>query len=426
MRLETGTLGLRRVVITGMGTVNPLGNDVPSSWASLLKGTSGIARIEGLPLDGLPVQIAGQLKGFDPGSVLDKKEVRRLDPFVHYAVAAAQEAVNDAGIDLSLELPERVGVAVGSGIGGLQSLETNCRVFDTKGAARVSPFFIPQLTANMAAGYLSIRWGTLGPNICVATACATGTHAIGEAYRLLQRGDADVLLAGGTEAPITPLGLAGFAAMRALSTRNDAPASASRPFDAGRDGFVVAEGAGVLLLESLEHALRRRARIQAEIVGYGMSADAYHMTAPAEDGRGARLAMQAALQDAGLEVSAVDYINAHGTSTPLNDVVETRAIRQLFAGHADRLMVSSSKSMTGHALGAAGGLEAIFTALCLRDGRVPPTINYEEPDPDCDLDYVPNEGRSAQLKVALSNSFGFGGTNAVLALARYPAEEEAS
>ncbi len=424
-RFETRTIGLRRVVITGMGSVSPVGNDVASAWSALLKGASGIARVEGFPVEDERVQIAGQLKGFDPRSVLERKEVRRLDPFVRYAVAAAQEAVDDAGLDMAREDAERVGVLVGSGIGGLHALEENCKVLLERGSGRVSPFFVPQLTANMASGYVSMRFGARGPNSCVVTACATGSHAIGEAYRLLQRGDADVMLAGGAEATVTPLGLAGFAAMRALSTRNDAPSRASRPFDAGRDGFVVAEGAGVLVLESLKHAFVRGAPIHAELVGYGMSGDAHHMTAPPEDGMGAQIAMRRALQDARLEPGSVDYINAHGTSTPLNDSVETRAIRRVFAEQAERLMVSSTKSMTGHALGAAGGLEAIFTALCVREGQVPPTINYEEPDPECDLDYVPNEAREADVKVALSNSFGFGGTNAVLAIARYDAELEA-
>ncbi len=423
--METRTIGLRRVVITGMGSVSPVGNDVASAWGALLKGASGIARFEGFPVDDEPVQIAGQLKGFDPRTVLERKEIRRLDPFVRYAVAAAQQAVDDARLDMAKESAERVGVLIGSGIGGLHSIEENCKVLQERGSSRVSPFFVPQLTANMASGYVSIRFGARGPNSCVVTACATGSHALGEAYRLLQRGDADVMLAGGSEAPVTPLGLAGFSAMRALSTRNDAPSRASRPFDAGRDGFVVAEGAGVLVLESLEHALERDAPLHAELVGYGMSGDAHHMTAPPEDGRGAQIAMRRALQDAGLEPESVDYINAHGTSTPLNDSVETRAIRRVFAEHAERLMVSSTKSMTGHALGAAGGLEAIFTTLCVREGQVPPTINYEEPDPECDLDYVPNHAREADVKVALSNSFGFGGTNAVLAIARYDAGQEA-
>ncbi len=408
-----------------MGSVSPVGNDVASAWSALLKGASGIARIEGFPVDDEPVQIAGQLKDFDPRTVLERKEIRRLDPFVRYAVAAAQQAVDDARLDMAKESAERVGVLIGSGIGGLHSMEENCKVLQERGSSRVSPFFVPQLTANMASGYVSIRFGARGPNSCVVTACATGSHALGEAYRLLQRGDADVMLAGGAEAPVTPLGLAGFGAMRALSTRNDAPSRASRPFDAGRDGFVVAEGAGVLVLESLEHALERGAPLHGELVGYGMSGDAHHMTAPPEDGRGAQIAMRRALQDAGLEPESVDYINAHGTSTPLNDSVETRAIRRVFAEHAERLMVSSTKSMTGHALGAAGGLEAIFTTLCVREGQVPPTINYEEPDPECDLDYVPNQAREADVKVALSNSFGFGGTNAVLAIARYDAGPEA-
>ena len=408
------------MLITGLGTVNPLGNDVATSWSALLKGVSGIARIESFPVDDQPVKIAGELKGFDPLSVLERKEVRRLDPFVHYAAAAAQEAVEDSGLKIDAANAERVGVLIGSGVGGLSSLAAAVRTLLERGPQRVSAFFIPQLTVNMASGYVAIRYGALGPNSAVATACATGTHAIGEAYRLIQRGDADAMLAGGTEAGVQPVSMAGFAAMRALSMRNDEPERASRPFDAGRDGFVNAEGAGVVMLESLEHARARGASGYAEVVGYGMSADAHHMTAPREDGRGAFLCMRRALEDAGLEPTAVAYINAHGTSTPLNDRMETRAIREFFAAHADRLLVSSTKSMTGHALGAAGGLEAVFTALTLSRGEVPPTINYEEPDPDCDLDYVPNESRRHEVQVALSNSFGFGGANATLVFARCP------
>ncbi|MFQ5515172.1 MAG: beta-ketoacyl-ACP synthase II [Myxococcota bacterium] len=413
----------RRVVITGLGSVNPLGNDVPTSWSALLKGVSGIARIEGFPIDDQPVKIAGQVKGFDPLSVLERKEVRRLDPFVRFSVAAAQEAVEDARLRLAGGLGDRAGVLIGSGVGGLSTLESTCRTLFERGPGRVSAFFVTQMAANMASGQVSIRFGACGPNSCVVTACATGTHAIGEAYRLIQRGDAELMIAGGAEAGVTPLGMAAFAAMRALSTRNDEPERASRPFDAGRDGFVNAEGAGVVVLESLEHARVRGARVHAEILGYGMSSDAHHITAPREDGSGAERAMRCALEDAGLAPEGVDYINAHGTSTPLNDRAETRAIRKLFGAHAERLMVSSTKSMTGHALGAAGGLEAIFTALALREGRVPPTINYDEPDPDCDLDYVPNEARQADLHVALSNSFGFGGTNATLVLACFDADE---
>ena len=418
-RLTTRTIELRRVVITGMGTVNPLGNDVAMSWNALVKGISGIARIEGFPVDEFSAKIGGQLKGFDPLSVMDKKEARRLDPFLHFAMAAAVEAMDDAGVTVSEAEAERIGVLVGSGIAGLTTMLNNCDTLRTRGPMKISPFFVPSAIANMASGLISMRFGARGPNMCVVTACATGTHAIGDAARIIQRGDADVMIAGGAEASVNPLGLGGFGTMRALSTRNDDPERASRPFDRGRDGFVCAEGAGIVVLESLEHALDRGARIHAEIVGYGMSVDAHHMTAPPDDGMGAQLAMRSALADGELAPSDVDYINAHGTSTPYNDKIETYAIRQVFGSHADELAVSSTKSMTGHMLGGAGGVEAIFTALALREGKIPPTINYTDPDPDCDLDYVPNEMREASVRIALSNSFGFGGTNATLAIARY-------
>ena len=407
-----------RVAITGLGLVTPLGNDVPTTWNGLLKGISGVDEITAFPVDDYPVRIAAQVKDFDPLTVMDKKEARRLCRFLHFAVAASHEAVLDARLDTSGDLGNRAGVVIGSGIGGLDALEANHAVLLERGPRRVSPFLIPQMIPNMASGVVSIRLGARGPNLCIVTACATGTHCIGDAFRLIQRGEADLVIAGGSEAPITPLGVAGFAAMRALSTRNDEPRRASRPFDRGRDGFVVGEGAGIVVLETFDHARARGAPIHAEVVGYGRSGDAHHMTAPPDDGVGAQLSMREALADAGLEPGDVDYINAHGTSTPFNDRIETHAIRQVFGEHADRLLVSSTKSMTGHALGAAGGIEAVITALCLREGKVPPTINYEEPDPGCDLDYVPNEPRSAPLRVALCNSFGFGGTNAVLALAR--------
>ena len=408
----------RRVVITGLGLVTPLGNDVPTTWNELLKGISGVDEITAFPVDDYPVRIAAQVKDFDPLTVMDKKQARRLSRFLHFAVAATQEAVLDARLDPSGDLGDRAGVVIGSGIGGLDALEANHTVLLERGPGRVSPFLIPQMISNMASGIVSMRLGARGPNLCIVTACATGTHCIGDAFRLIQHGEADLVIAGGSEAPITPLGVAGFAAMRALSTRNHEPRRASRPFDRGRDGFVVGEGAGIVVVESLDHAHARGAPIHAEVVGYGRSSDAYHMTAPPDDGAGAQLSMGEALADAGLEPGDVDYINAHGTSTPFNDRIESHAIRAVFGEHADRLLVSSTKSMTGHALGAAGGIEAVITALCLREGKVPPTINYEEPDPDCDLDYVPNESRSAPLRVALCNSFGFGGTNAVLALAR--------
>lgn len=418
-RLTSRTIELRRCVITGLGCVTPVGNDVASSWSNLLKGVSGVGHITGIDVADMPVQIAAQVKDFDPCVALDRKDARRYDPFLHYAAAASQEAVESSGVDFSRTDPERVGVLVGSGIGGLKQIEDNHATLIERGPRRVSPFFIPMMVANMASGAISIRYGARGPNSCVVTACAAGTHAIGDSLRLIQRGDADVMIAGGAEAPVLRLALSGFASMKALSRRNDDPQRASRPFDRGRDGFVVGEGAGIVVLESLEHALARGAGIHAEVVGYGQSSDAFHITAPSEDGEGAQLCMRRAIEDAQLEPDDVDYINAHGTSTPLNDKVESLAIRSLFGPRADGLAVSSTKSMTGHALGAAGGMEAVFTALAVRDGRLPPTINYEEPDPDCDLDYVPNEARTAPVRAAMSNSFGFGGTNASLMLVRY-------
>ncbi|MEE2702400.1 MAG: beta-ketoacyl-ACP synthase II [Myxococcota bacterium] len=422
-RLTSRSIELRRVVVTGMGTVNPLGNDIATSWEALCSGTSGVGLIQAYDTDQFSVKIAAELKDFDPSGVVAKKSIRRLDPVLLYALVAAQQAVDDSELKLSEELLPRTGVLVGSGIGGLRTIEQNHTILLERGPRRVSPFFIPHLIANMASGLISIRFGARGPNSCVVTACATGSHCIGDAFRLIQRGDADVMIAGGVEAPIQPLGMAGFAAMRALSTRNEEPERASRPFDAGRDGFVVGEGAGIIVLESLESALARGARIHAELVGYGMASDAHHMTAPPTDGLGAQDSMQRALSDAGLGTTDIDYINAHGTSTPLNDRTETFAIRQVFGEHAERLAVSSSKSMIGHALGAAGGIEAIFTVLALRQGILPPTINYEDPDPECDLDYVPNTAREAPIRVALSNSFGFGGTNTTLALARWDPEQ---
>ncbi len=421
-RLFGRTIELRRVVITGMGTVNPLGNDVATTWNAVLKGSSGIALIEGFPTDDLSVKFAGQLKGFDPLTVLDRKEVRRLDPYLQYSMAAAVEAMEDSGFVVSEEKADRTGVLVGSGIAGLQTMLNNCETLRTRGPMKISPFFVPSAIANMASGLISMRFGARGPNSCVVTACSTGTHALGDAMRIIQRGDADVMIAGGAEAPVNRLGLGGFGTMRALSLRNDDPQRASRPFDKGRDGLVCSEGAGILVLESLEHALAREARIYGELVGYGMSGDAHHMTAPPDDGMGAQLAMRKAIADAELQPADVDYINAHGTSTEYNDKVETYAIRQVFGEHAYELAVSSTKSMIGHTLGGAGGIEAIFTTLTVRHGKIPPTINYTDPDPDCDLDYVPNEMREAPVRVGLSNSFGFGGTNGTIAIARYDGE----
>jgi 3-oxoacyl-[acyl-carrier-protein] synthase II len=410
-----------RVVITGVGAVTPLGNTAEEFWAGLLEGRSGIGPITRFDAKEFPTRIAGELKGFDPLKYLDKKDDRKYDPFLKYAVACADMAVEDAALKTDSVDPTRFGVLVGSGIGGLETLLGNYEVLRTKGPDRVSPFFIPMLIVNMASGVISMRLGAKGPNSSVVTACATGNHAIGDATKIIERGDADVMIAGGSEAIIIPLTIAGFCQMKAMSTRNDEPTRASRPFDAERDGFVCGEGGGLVVLESLEHARRRDARIYAEMAGYGMTGDAHHMTAPDPEGDGAARSMAAALHDAGLEPSAVDYINAHGTSTPYNDKFETLAIKRVFGEHARKLAVSSTKSMTGHLLGAAGGIEAIATAFALYHGILPPTINYEKPDPDCDLDYVPNQARKKEIEVALSNAFGFGGTNATLAFRKFRA-----
>ncbi len=409
----------RRVVITGLGVVSPLGLDTPSTWAALLEGRSGIDRITRFDASEYPCRIAGEVRGFDPLRYMDRREARKMDTFTHYAVAASLEALRDSTLDLAREDPDRIGVYIGSGIGGMGLLEQTHRELLERGPRRVSPFFIPGMILNMASGQVSILLGLRGPNLAVATACATGSHAIGESFRMIQRGTADVMLAGGTEASICPLALAGFSAMKALSTRNDAPAAASRPFDAGRDGFVMSEGAGVVVLEEREHARARGARIYAEVVGYGVSGDAYHISAPPPEGGGAVRAMQAALDDAGLRPESVDYINAHGTSTPAGDRVETQAVKTVFGKHAHRLAFASTKSMTGHLLGAAGGLETVITALAIHHDTIPPTINYETPDPQCDLDCVPNVARRTRVRVALNNSFGFGGTNASLILAKH-------
>jgi 3-oxoacyl-[acyl-carrier-protein] synthase II len=411
----------RRVVITGVGAVTPLGNTAEEFWAGLLEGRSGIGPITRFDAKEFPTRIAGELKGFDPLKYLDKKDDRKYDPFLKYAVACADMAVEDAALKTDSVDPNRFGVLVGSGIGGLETLLGNYEVLRTKGPDRVSPFFIPMLIVNMASGVISMRLGAKGPNSSVVTACATGNHAIGDATKIIERGDADVMIAGGSEAIIIPLTIAGFCQMKAMSTRNEEPTRASRPFDAERDGFVCGEGGGLVVLESLEHARRRDARIYAEMAGYGMTGDAHHMTAPDPEGDGAARSMVAALHDGGLEPSAVGYINAHGTSTPYNDKFETLAIKRVFGEHARKLAVSSTKSMTGHLLGAAGGIEAIATAFALYHGMLPPTINYEKPDPDCDLDYVPNQARKKEIEVALSNAFGFGGTNATLAFRKFRA-----
>jgi len=415
----------RRVVVTGLGALTPLGNSVEEFWAGLQAGRSGvgpITRFDALAKNDrgefvYPTRIAAEVKGFDPLQYVEKKEVRRLDPYLQYAIACSAMAVEDAGIDRGKIDGTRFGVLIGSGIGGIQTLLANYDSLRDKGPDRVSPFMIPMMIVNMASGLVSMRFGAKGPNSSVITACATGNHAIGDAYRMIERGDSDVMIAGGAEAIIIPLTIAGFCAMKAMSTRNEAPERASRPFDRDRDGFVCGEGSGILVLEALEHAVKRDARIHGEIVGYGMSGDAHHLTAPDPEGDGAARSMQAALR--GLDPADVGYINAHGTSTPYNDRFETIAIKRVFGDHARRLAVSSTKSMTGHLLGAAGGIEAVATILALQTGVLPPTINYETPDPDCDLDYVPNQLRKQDVDLALSNAFGFGGTNATLAFRRF-------
>jgi 3-oxoacyl-[acyl-carrier-protein] synthase II len=409
----------RRVVVTGVGALTPIGNTAEALWAGLTQGRSGIGPITKFDATNYPTRIAGEIRNFDPLAFVDKKDARRLDPYLQYAIASAAMAVGDAGLDTGKIDAERFGVLIGSGIGGITTLLDGEHVLLEKGPDRVSPFIIPMLIINMASGLVSMRFGAKGPNSSVVTACATGNHAIGDAFRLIRFGDADVMIAGGAEAIVVPLTIAGFCAMKAMSTRNDDPQKASRPFDAARDGFVCGEGAGIVVLESLEHAVRRDARIYAEVIGYGMTGDAHHMTAPDPDGDGAARAMALALKSAGLVASEVGYINAHGTSTPYNDKFETLAIRRVFGDHAAKLAVSSTKSMTGHLLGAAGGVEAIATTLALHHGLLPPTINYETPDPDCDLDYVPNQARKQDVEVALSNAFGFGGTNATLAFRKY-------
>jgi 3-oxoacyl-[acyl-carrier-protein] synthase II len=411
----------RRVVVTGLGALTPIGNTVDEFWAGLTQGRSGIGPITRFDTNGYPTRIAGELKDFDELKYVDKKDARRLDPYLKYAIACSVMAVEDAGLDTGKVDATRFGVLIGSGIGGIGTLLDGQDTLRDKGPDRVSPFIIPMLIVNMAAGLVSMRFGAKGPNSSVVTACATGNHALGDATRIIQRGDADVMIAGGAEAIIVPLTIAGFSAMKAMSTRNDEPQRASRPFDAGRDGFVCGEGGGIVLLESLDHARRRDARIYGEIIGYAATGDAHHMTAPDPEGDGAARAMQGALRDAGLEGPEVAYINAHGTSTPYNDKFETLAIKRVFGDHAHRLAVSSTKSMTGHLLGAAGGVEAIATLLALHHGLLPPTINYETPDPECDLDYVPNQARKQDIEVALSNAFGFGGTNATLVFRKYRA-----
>lgn len=412
---------MRRVVVTGLGAVTPIGNNVKDFWTNLKAGVSGIDVIRRFDpvVYNLPVIIAGEVKNFKPEDFLDAKELKRMSDFVKFAVVAAKEAIADSGLELNRIDLNRAGVIVGTGIGGLRDIEDQQRVLMEKGARRVSPFFIPSGISNMASGYISIEFGFKGPNSCVVTACATGTHSIGDAFKIIQRGDADIMIAGGTESAITPLGIAGFANMKALSTRNQEPQRASRPFDADRDGFVMGEGAGILVLEELEHAKSRGAKIYAEVVGYGLTGDAYHITAPCADADGAKRVITMTLNDGKINPEEVDYINAHGTSTPLNDKIETLAIKEVFKEHAYRLKISSNKSMIGHLLGAAGAVEAVATVKTIQEGIIPPTINYENPDSDCDLDYVPNRAIEYKVKVAISNSFGFGGTNACLAFKAY-------
>ena len=408
---------VRRVVITGLGLVTPLGTGVDKTWKALCAGESGIGRITRFDPTGYDAQIAGEVKDFDPTQFIEKKEIKKMDTFIHYAVGASQLAVDDANLVVSPEEATRVGVYIGSGIGGLGSIEHYHDVLKEKGPGRVSPFFIPMTIINLASGQVAIRVGAKGPNSCAVTACATGNHCIGDAYRLIQRNDADVMIAGGAEAAITPLGVAGFASAKALSFRNSEPTRASRPFDKDRDGFVLGEGAGVVVLEELEHARARGARIYAELIGYAMNSDAYHITAPPEEGEGAVRCMEMALKNAGVTKTDIGYINAHGTST-MADAIETKAIKHVFGEQAYRIPVSSTKSMTGHLLGAAGGIEAVFSILALYHGILPPTINLDHPDPACDLDYVPNQARPAKIQAALSNSFGFGGVNACLIFRR--------
>ena len=411
----------RRVVVTGLGLVTPLGNTAEETWSALLAGTSGAARIQRFDPSPLDVTFGCEVKNFDAAAYLDRKEIKRYDLFAQYAMAATIQAVRDAGLEGQFPAKERTGVLIGSGIGGIATFEEQCKIFLTQGPSRVSPFFVPMFIPDMASGLVAMRFGLTGPNLCTVSACASSAHAIGEAFRMIQACDADAMIAGGAEAAITPLSIAGFANMKALSSRNDDPAHASRPFDKTRDGFVLGDGAGIVVLESLEHAERRGARILGEVVGYGMSADAYHMTQPAPEGRGAQQAMRAALADAKVEVTDIGYVNAHGTSTPHGDVAETQALKKVFGAHAYRLIFGSTKSMTGHLLGAAGGLEFAICVLVMNRGVIPPTINLKTPDPECDLDCAAQGAVHRRVDVAMSNSFGFGGHNVSLIAKRFDA-----
>ena len=409
-----------RVVVTGLGVISAVGNDIPTFWQSLREGKSGVGPLMTFDASKFDSRIAGEVKGFNPALYgLSTKDTKRMDKFVQFAVAASKQAITDSGLELDKEDRARIGVLIGSGIGSLHIIEEEFKVYLEKGPSKLSPFLIPMLIVNEASGNVAIIFGLKGPNSCVATACATGSHAIGDAFKILERGDADVMVCGGTESAITILGLGGFCALKGLSTRNNEPQKASRPFDRERDGFVMAEGCGVVVLETLEHAKKRKARIYAEISGYGMSCDAYHMTAPDPDGDGAARSMKEALKDAKVNPEDVDYINAHGTSTKLNDKIETLAFKKTLGAHAKKVMISSTKSMTGHALGAAGGIEFVICCLTIKDGVVPPTINYEFTDPDCDLDYVPNSAREAEVNICMSDSLGFGGHNATLIVNKF-------
>lgn len=409
----------RRVVVTGMGLVVPTGIGVETAWKNICEGKTGIGKLTRFNPEKFDTQIAAEVKGFNPELYIEKKEIKKMDLFIQYALAATQEAMDSSGLAITPDNSERVGVIVGTGLGGLPTIEKYHQILLERGPGRISPFFIPMLIANLASGQIAIHYGAKGPNTCVVTACATGAHCIGDAFRAIVYGDADVIIAGGTEANITPLTIGGFNAMKALSTRNDEPEKACRPFEKNRDGFVIAEGAGIMILEELEFAQKRNAPIHAELIGYGYTGDAYHITAPSPDGDGAIRCMKMAIKDAGLKPEEIDYINAHGTSTPLNDLTETLAIKAVFGDRAKQIPISATKSMTGHLLGAAGSTEAIFTILSLRDGILPPTLNYEEPDPECDLDYVPNVARKQEVRIGMSNAFGFGGTNATLIFKKF-------
>ena len=408
----------RRVVVTGLGMVSPVGNTVTESWANILAGKSGIGPITAFDATAFSVRIGGGIKNFDPTQYISAKDIRKMDPFIHYGMAAGVQAVEDAGIEITEENAERIGVVIGSGIGGLPGIEKGYAAFLDGGPRKISPFFVPSNIINMISGNLSIKYGFKGPNYAIVSACATGAHSIGDAARMIEYGDTDIMVAGGAEMATSPTGIGGFASAKALSTRNDEPERASRPWDMDRDGFVLADGAGVMVLEEYEHARQRGARIYAELVGYGANSDAYHMTAPSPGGEGAARCMRIALKSAGLNLDQVQYINAHGTSTPFGDKAETEAVKAVFGDHAYKLVMSSTKSMVGHMLGAAGGVEAIFSVLAIRDQVAPPTINLDTPDPECDLDYAPNQARRMHIDVAISNSFGFGGTNGTLIFKR--------